>query len=234
MRGQTVVTDASISVAQSKEHPGYYVITVVPKDGIKERFLYFNNVDKLLSWAYALECAAKSFSKSKRWVGRQQPRTAAPTSVPSSADTTSDSNTRNSDKATQEKSHLIADAMWNHARRLGLDEDEVEDTLARLSARTFSRVGISVKASSEYKICTTDPQGEDGDTWATLTATFLQVFRITGGRIVRGEEMVQVGISKFSQHQTDVDGQGEMDTAGTSSPSNTPRRKLGRRRRSSA
>eukprot|EP00529_Nitzschia_sp_RCC80_P000212 CAMPEP_0113474726 /NCGR_PEP_ID=MMETSP0014_2-20120614/18741_1 /TAXON_ID=2857 /ORGANISM="Nitzschia sp." /LENGTH=863 /DNA_ID=CAMNT_0000367599 /DNA_START=114 /DNA_END=2705 /DNA_ORIENTATION=+ /assembly_acc=CAM_ASM_000159 len=219
MRGQTVLTDATISVDESKDRPGYYVITIVPKDGIKERFLYFNNVDKLLSWAYALECSTKSFSRHKKRSGRQ-PR--PPTSTSATAATPSkDESSKSTDKTTQD----ISDAMWNHARRLGLEEDEVEDTLARLSARSFSRVRISVKASTEYKICTTDPQGEDSDTWSTLTATFLQIFRITGGRIVRGEEMVQVGLSDLSESLA-AEASGKSEGSAPSSP----RRKLGRRR----
>jgi hypothetical protein len=217
------LTDASISVDKSKEHPGYFVITVVPKDGIKERFLYFNNVDKLLAWAYALECSAKSFSKNKKRSGRQ-PRSPASTSAPATAGDNAETSGTSADKTAQG----ISDAMYNHARRLGLEEHEVEDTLARLSAGSFSRVAISVKASTEYKICTTDPQGEESDTWATLTATFLQVFRITGGRIVRGEEMVQVGLSDLSQSLASVSRQGKIDAP------TTPRRKLGRRRRLSA
>jgi hypothetical protein len=170
MRGQTVVTDATISVDKAKDIPGYYVISIVPKDGIMERFLYFDNVDKLLSWAYALECVANA-SYGKVRFGRRGPRDNTPHA---------------------ENGHPIESAMKNHVAALGLGSEDVEDRLARLSARTCSRVLISVEACTEYNVCTIDPQGDEGDTWATLNATFLQRFRITGGRIVRGEEIVQL------------------------------------------
>jgi hypothetical protein len=218
MRGQTVVTDASISVDKAKDRPGFYVIMIVPKDGIKERYLYFNNVDKLINWAYALECVAKTSSNKARF-GSLATREATLSSEPS------ESSRKNRD--------LIEQAMRNHLSTLGLEPDDIEDRLARLSARTFSRVRISVQASTEYKICTTDPQGDDGDTWALLTATFLQRFRITGGRIVRGEEIVQVGVSECH----DVNNLANNNTPGGAkdviliSPT-TGRRKLGLKRRS--
>lgn len=62
--------------------------------------------------------------------------------------------------------------------------------------RARSTVEISVEASAVYKICTTDPQGEEReDTWAMLQTRFLQNFRLSGGpngRIMRGEEIVQM------------------------------------------
>jgi hypothetical protein len=117
---------------------------------------------------------------------------------------------------------------------LGLDSEEIEDRLARLAARAFSRVRISARAMTEYKICTTDPQGDESDTWATLTATFLQRFRITGGRIVRGEEIVQVGVTECPDaEQNHLAGRGSGDEGEETLMSpNTARRKLGRRRRS--
>lgn len=230
MRGQTVVTDASISVDKAKDRPGYFVISIMPKDGIKERFLYFNSVDKLLGWAYALECAAKSFAD-KRRVHRQAPRTPTATTVTSPAAASANSSARRVGAASLDKSHLIEQAMRTHAKRLGLEDEEVEDTMARLSARSLSRVMISVQASTEYNICTTDPQGDDGDTWATLTATFLQRFRITGGRIVRGEEMVQIGATACTDYSM-LEGHGKVE--GNIMSPITTRRKLGGLRRSSA
>lgn len=202
MRGQTVVTDATISVGKAKDKPGYYVISIIPKDGIMERFLCFNNVDKLLNWAYSLECVANASSGKIRF-GRRGLRDNAPQA---------------------ENGHPIESAMKNHVASLGLDSDDVEDRLARFSARAFSRVLISVEAYTEYNVCTIDPQGDEGDTWATLNATFLQRFRITGGRIVRGEEIVQLG-----GHA------GEMTDEGIDDATQVPPRslrKLGRKRTS--
>jgi hypothetical protein len=217
MRGQTVVTDASISVDKAKDRPGFYVITILPKDGIKERYLYFNNVDKLINWTYTLECVSKSSSSRLRFVGRSPP------------DTTLSSEA----SSTNENRDMIEMAMKNHFAAVGLEPDDIEDRLARLAARSFSRVRISVKASSEYKVCTTNPQGDDSDTWAILTAKFLQRFRITGGRIVRGEEIVQVCVDECpdaEQNQPKCTSGDEGDET-LVSPLPT-RRKLGRRRRS--
>ena len=59
-----------------------------------------------------------------------------------------------------------------------------------------STVDVSVKVSTEYKMCTLDPQGiESEDTWGTIRTTFKQQFRLSGGpsgRIFRGDEVVQL------------------------------------------
>jgi hypothetical protein len=219
LRGQTVVTDASISVDVAKDRPGCYVLTIDPKDGLKERYLYFNNMDKLISWTYTLECVAKSWSNKFRFGKR---RTNPDTTLSSDKSDSSDSR------------EVVEQAMKNHLMALGLDSEEIEDRLARLAARAFSRVRISARAMTEYKICTTDPQGDESDTWATLTATFLQRFRITGGRIVRGEEIVQVGVTECPDaEQNHLAGRGSGDEGEETLMSpNTARRKLGRRRRS--
>jgi hypothetical protein len=122
--------------------------------------------------------------------------------------------------------------MKNHLAVLGIEADDIEDRLARLSARTFSRLKIAVHSNQEYNICTVDPQGDDTDRWASLKATYLQRFCITGGRILRGEEIVQVRVSECP----DANNLLEKKNAGTEgdeimlSPSG--RRMLLRRRRS--
>ena len=59
-----------------------------------------------------------------------------------------------------------------------------------------STVDVSVNVSTEYKMCTLDPQGIDSeDTWGTIRTTFKQQFRLSGGpsgRIFRGDEVVQL------------------------------------------
>ncbi|KAL7498106.1 hypothetical protein ACHAWT_006017 [Skeletonema menzelii] len=59
-----------------------------------------------------------------------------------------------------------------------------------------STVDVSVNVSTEYKMCTIDPQGIDSeDTWGTIRTTFKQQFRLSGGpsgRIFRGDEVVQL------------------------------------------
>ena len=178
-RKQIGITDATISVDKAKDRPGYYVISIDPKGSFQERYLYFNSIDKAISWAHALEYVAKSSSNKDRF-GKRNLRDSA-------------------NSPSCESRQMIEQAMKTHLATLGLDSNNIEDRLVRLSAKKFSRVRISANASTEYKICNNDPQGDDGDTWATLTATFLQRFRITGGRIVCGEEIVRVGVSGCSE-----------------------------------
>jgi hypothetical protein len=216
MRGQTVVTDASISVDKAKDRPGYFVISIVPKDGIKDRYLYFNNVNKLISWTYTLECVAKSWSNRFRF-GQLIPP----------PDTTLASESSHTSR------EVVEQAMKTHLMAIGLDPEEIQDKLAHLAARSFSKVKISVRATTEYNICTTDPQGDDSDTWATVTATFLQRFRITGGKIVRGEEIVQVGVSDCPSAEPPLLTKSSREDSDECMVSpGLPRRKLGRRRRS--
>lgn len=100
---------------------------------------------------------------------------------------------------------MVESNMKHHVSKLGLMGDGIEDRIARLSTKTSSYVKISVHAATEYKLCTTDPQGEDGDTWAVISSTFLQTFRISGDRIVRGEEIVRVHVSECPELVTTAD-----------------------------
>ena len=178
-RKQDVISDATISVDVAKDHPGYYVISIGPKnDAIQERYLYFNCMNKLISWTHALECMAKSPSNG---LGRRKGTTSC-----------------------TEIRQKIEQAMRTHLTTLGFNSTDIEQRLARLSAKSFSRVRISAHASQEYNICTKDPDGVDDDTWATTTATFCQSFRITSGRIVCGEEIVQIDVSGIGAAPDDV------------------------------
>ena len=219
LRGQMVVADAQISVDRSKEKAGYFTLSIVTKDGLKDRYLYFNNEDKLLAWAYALECTAKGSSlgsPGKKMFGLRSPR--------DSQEVKADSNS------------MVEQSMTKHVKKLGLPCDNLEDRIARMSAKTSSRVKISVKACTEYRLCTTDPQGDDSDTWAIIDASFLQTFRIIGDRIVRGEEIVRVQVTDCSEL---VDHLGSVESPLGSSSSQSPRKKsspplrlsFGRRRR---
>ena len=203
-RKQIGITDATISVDRAKDRPGYYVVSIDPKGGFQERYLYFNSIDRAISWAYALEYVAKSSNKNQLSKHLRDPI----------------------DSPSGESRQMIEQAMKNHLENLGLDSEDIDDRLVRLSAKKFSRVRISAQASTEYKVCTNDPQGDDGDTWATLTATFLQRFQITGGRIVGGEEIVRVGVSGCSEIDECIDGahnNNESADADLAPPS--PRRK---------
>jgi len=81
-------------------------------------------------------------------------------------------------------------------------------------------------------VCTTDPQGDDSDTWATLTATFLQRFRITGGRIVRGEEIVQLGVTEAAVEPVALVSENSGEGNDVLLSPTSLRRGIGRRRRS--
>lgn len=82
----------------------------------------------------------------------------------------------------------------NHARSRSANWKKVKGGRAR------STVEVSVQNTAVYKICTVDPQGDDSqDTWAMLRTNFLQNFRLSGGpngRILRGEEVVQLNFLK--------------------------------------
>lgn len=213
LRGQMVVTGASIGVDRSKDDPGNYNICIETKDGLKDRWLYFTNKFKLLQWAYALELTAKGTSMPQRVVGRlglRSPRDAK--AEPSSS----------------EDHDIVEESMKGHAKQIGVTREEFDERVARYSAKNNSRVKVSVQASSEYNICTTDPQGDGGDTWGTLSATFLQTFRISGDRIARGEELVRVEVIKCPEPVTFSQA---LNFPGDIASPSSPRKKLGLRTR---
>mmetsp|Transcript_41807 Transcript_41807/g.100725 ORF Transcript_41807/g.100725 Transcript_41807/m.100725 type:complete len:707 (+) Transcript_41807:171-2291(+) len=180
LRGQMVVLDANISVDRSKDKHGYFVLSIVPKDGL-DRFLYFKNESKLLAWAYALELVAKG------------------NSLPSAP------HRRLFGKKDDNIPENIEDSMKRHMERLNMEDDQLEECITRFSAKASARMKITASASSEFKIVTMDPQGDDSDTWATISATFGQSFRLDGDRIVRGEETVKFHISHCAtEDMTDV------------------------------
>ena len=74
-----------------------------------------------------------------------------------------------------------------------LDETRLDNNS---TLHVASTVIVSVNVSTNYKVCTLDPQGEESeDTWATIRTTFKQQFQLSGGpsgRIFRGDEIVQL------------------------------------------
>ena len=74
--------------------------------------------------------------------------------------------------------------------------DSSTELSGRVSFRVASTVDVSVNVSTEYKMCTQDPQGVDSeDKWGAIRTTFKQQFRLSGGhsgRIFRGDEVVQL------------------------------------------
>ena len=149
--------------------------------------MHFNNEDKLLAWIYALECTAK---------GSTSPTKGGINSVLRKLQPAKDANKSSVEAKLVGNAHdCVQSSMAKHVARLGLARDGLEERLASLSAKPSSNLKISVTAATEYKLCTTDPQGDDSDTWALVRATFLQVFRISGDRIVRGKEIVRIEVS---------------------------------------
>jgi PH domain len=193
LRGQRVLTDASISIAKRKAKENgkltnndEFVLSISLKDGTaKDRLLLFESEDKLLDWVYALECVRNAKLSTEATRRAQRRRSSGNEEMFLAASMAGVLNA--AQKSTVE-----------HATKLGLDVDAVTTRLASHATHTMSAVRVSVSACTEYKVCTTNPQGNaEQDTWATIQAHFLQAFTITGGangRIRRGEEIVRMSV----------------------------------------
>jgi len=137
--------------------------------------------------------------------------------------------TKTEASSSPEDHDIVEDSMKAHAKQVGVSPEDFDERVARFSAKNNSRIQVSVHASSEYNICTTDPQGDGEDQWSTISATFLQTFRISGDRIARGEELVRVEVIDCPDPTTFSEAlnySGEELT----SPS-SPRKKMGLRTR---
>jgi len=215
LQGQMAIQEATISVSREEQKASAnsgpktdcFVLTIVTKDK-SERQIMFEKEEKLLVWTYALECTAKAkggaapapLLKALNRMIRRVPRV----SVTGGSGIASPNN-----KAPMEDSSLKLEgtslaeaALKEHVANLGLDFGVLEERLAAYANQSSAIVKVSIEAGTVYKICTLDPQGnEDEDTWAVVDATFLQVFRVSGGpngRILRGEEIVRVDVSRCS------------------------------------
>ena len=210
LRGQLHISDAVISVSKKEVNRKQdkageklrpiYAISILTNDG-KERSLAFDSVDRMLDWVYALECVAK--------VGKSG--TADPNRGRLMRRRSSDSN---SDVVTRSQGSITSpeQATESHALALGMDIEKIRERLSNLSRKVSPSVCVSVEASTDYKVSTTDPDGDDEvDTWALVRTSFQQSFRLTGGpggRILRGEEVVKVTILRCKTNepeQRDVD-----------------------------
>lgn len=216
LRYQLNMFDAIVSVTKKetkvkndrtgeKARP-FYAVSISTKDG-KERTLAFDSLDRMLDWVYALESMAKANksgvagdSSNRRLIRRRTSESSAETQAQAGP---------SAEQATE-----------NHAAALGMDLEKVRERLAILSRKASPSVRVSVDASTEYKVSTTDPEGDDSkDTWAVVRTSFQQSFRLTGGpggRIMRGEEVVRVTIASFRSE--DIEAQ-EIDE-----PPPSPRR----------
>lgn len=176
-----------------------FILTIKGKEGIWERQILFPDENKFLIWAHALE---KEIAKLE----------------------TMDSPRRNL-KFFQILSHrdepsgakddarvgfvLGANSLEENAEALGFDRASISRRAMALALQygggtKVPTVNVSVRASTTYKICTLDPQGnESEDTWAIVHATFLQHFGIAGGPngvMNRSEEVVQINVVECASY----------------------------------
>ncbi|GKY92425.1 hypothetical protein MPSEU_000213100 [Mayamaea pseudoterrestris] len=187
LRGQILLQDAQLQLSTIERDDSMtlaqFVLTL-SRDGSKERLLLFSSAERLLDWTYALECTMKlkAGSEAARKQQRQKSEKRGFIFPTSRHDILS----------------LAEESTKQHADNIGLDRNLVESRLAGYAKRTSSSILITVRAKTKYNICTTDPQGDGEDTWATIKAYFLQSFRVNGGvngRIMRGEEIVRLSVA---------------------------------------
>lgn len=232
LRGQLVISNVDISVSkkksrservsgdQDKELPNQFLINLTSKEGgIKERSLLFDNEERLLDWAYALECSArvKAVLESNKKSSR---RRASLKRTLSKSDTPAPSSTVDSFR-------LAVQSTRDHATKLGLSDDRIENHIAKFQKKKTCSIRISIRASTDYNICTTDPQGDEEDTWATVRGHFVQNFRVSGGpngRITRGEVTVKISIMECLNAAEQPEGQETSESP--QSPGRRNRRNL--------
>ena len=146
---------------------------------LRETLLLFESKNALIDWIYALECTARSkYATQQRRKSRRKPITKI-------------SNEGFESSSCSDIVTSARDATFGHLKVLGIGEEQIISRVERISRRTSAALKITVKAWTEYKICTIDPEGDEFlDTWATIRADFLQQLKMTGGpngRITRGE-----------------------------------------------
>jgi PH domain len=226
LRGQQVLADATISISKvsSKQSSNLieanhneFIVSISLKEGnTKDRLLLFESETKLLDWVFALECVTKAKPSTDAVRKSLRRRLSSPENEQQG---TSSSMTTIFNGAQQ--------ATLEHAVKLKLDPELVQKRLMNLELRATCGVRVSVSACTEYKVCTTNPQGdEDQDTWAVIQAHFLQAFRIYGGatgRIMRGEEVVRFSVLNC------LDPSPHLATEGPLSPSTSMRSRINRR-----
>jgi len=247
LQGQLAIAEATISVSREEQKAGAvnganqaktFVLTIVAKDK-SERQILFESVERLLVWAYALECSAKAkggaapapLLKAMKNVMRRMPRVSV-------VQTPKDPNRQSTGSAPEEimlkgeGASSAEAALKEHVANLGLDMGAIEERLADYANQASTVVKVAIEAGTVYKICTLDPQGEEKeDTWAVVDATFLQDFRVSGGpfgRIMRGEEIVRVDVTRCSpvpRHARKT--QSSSDRHRSKSP-NSPNRRMQR------
>lgn len=226
--GQISIVDTHISIEQEdgRSNAGEQLFVLKISKGGLERQILLEGEGKMIVWAYALECSSKAKGGAKpaplmhamRAVMNRVPNVPAaavgaarraslgaiPMMVARNSLTGMDDlsgkavDKEEEKKEKKEKPETAEAALKEHVAKLGLDFSTLEERLAAYSNLQSAWVKASIKASTMYKICTLDPDGDENeDTWAVVEATFLQEFRVTGGhnpRIMRGEEIVRVDV----------------------------------------
>jgi hypothetical protein len=221
LRGQLVLTDGCISISrkqtkQDDKPTNQFVMSVTSKEG-SVRILLFESEDRLLDWTYSLEYTAKA--RASEEIGKKGRRRSSHDIADGKADSI----------------ETAKSATKGHFDALGIDASFVIDRLALHEKKMAYTTLISIQASTEYKICTIDPQGDDQlDVWATLYTQFLQNFRVAGGpnsRIMRGEEVVRISIAAgidTSHEVQEVPSGNPVLTTTANTPSSPRRSRKGR------
>jgi PH domain len=226
LRGQQVLADATISISKvtsklsssliDSSHNEFVVSISLKEGNAKDRLLLFDSETKLLDWVYSLECVTRAKPSNDTTRKSIRRRLSSP----------------GNDQQLPTSSMLSVlngaqQATLAHAAKLNLDRQLVEKRLLNLELRATCGVRVSVSACTEYKVCTTNPQGDDEqDTWAMIQAHFLQAFRISGGstsRIMRGEEVVRFSVVNCLEPSP------YQGTEGVLSPTTSMRSRINRR-----
>lgn len=224
--GQISIVDTNISIEREdgRSNNGEPLFVLRISKGGLERQIQLEGEGKMIVWAYALECSSKARGGAKpaplmhamrgvmnvpaAAVGAARraslgaiPMMAGRNSLTGMEDISSKNVEKEEEKKEKkEKPETAEAALKEHVAKLGLDFSTLEERLSAYSRLQSAWVKASIKASTMYKVCTLDPDGDENeDTWAVVEATFLQEFRVTGGhnpRIMRGEEIVRVDVVK--------------------------------------
>lgn len=162
------VAAVPLGVAQPKSKDGQdaekecFLLTLKGKEGLFERQLLFENKDKFLIWAYAIEAAISTpepLESPKKNLKFFQMLTMR--------------DEQNEAKEDSRIGFVLREfSLYLHAEKLGFEKETIIGRAKALALQhgggtKSPTVNISVRASTLYKICTLDPQGDEKeDTWA--------------------------------------------------------------------
>jgi hypothetical protein len=176
LRGQIAVADSTINVAEARNSNGKkenalneadslsssknFVMSIVGKDGLLDRQILFEDKQKFILWTHSLEAYCVN---DDMW------------EIDHSVSTVRGilQKLLEEIKGSQEPFGdfiLGHKSLKDNAGDLGLDSEEVKSLINSASnsgANGRATVLVLVEASTDYKVCTLDPQGDDADdTWA--------------------------------------------------------------------